>query len=541
MALFFVVFCARGVRSANIASRAAWLRRYQNQDYVRDLAEAKHELEDACQRSEDANRAKQQFLANISHEVRTPLNGILGMTSLVLDAPLEQTQREHMGTLKRCGENLLRLVDDLLDFSRIEAGRMEIEAIDFDLRVLLDELVEEHSLNALSKGEVEVCLEWAEAAPRRVIGDPVRLRQVLNNLLANAIKFTERGEVALCAWRSASPAGEQLVLQVADQGIGIPEDRREAVFESFTQADGTTTRNYGGTGLGLAISRQLVERMGGCITLESEVGIGSVFTVHLPLRLSADRTDVPPMQVLLAGVGECHGDLLRAAGWEAVCCPFDTELWLEARRLFRFPESQRLLACSAEDLRANRGLVEALQRHTDCRLVVVGSDSDTGAAFAWNPEEGVEPLLKAFVGHGDPAAAEVRGGPLTVLLAEDDETNALLARIHLEACGHLVHVARDGEEAVRMFRVLRPDLVLMDCQMPKLDGIEATRRIRSLADGSDVPIVALTAHDRPEDRERFAAAGMDGHIRKPFERRALDAALQRASARAKHVEDVPET
>ena len=529
MSVLFVLFCSKGVRASSIASRAAMLRRYQNQDYVRDLATAKAELEQAWRRSEDANQAKQQFLANISHEVRTPLNGILGMTALVLDEPLEDAQRDHMRTLKRCGENLLHLVDDLLDFSRIEAGRMEIEEVEIDLRELAAQLVEEHGLQARRKGGIEVRLEWADGAPERIIGDPVRLRQVLYNLLANAVKFTAHGAITLRVWRNRSVRGEQLVLQVADQGIGIPEERREAIFESFTQADGTTTRNYGGSGLGLAICRQLVELMDGCITLQSEVGVGSTFTIDLPLRMVAERTGSPPVQILLAGDYREHVAALHEAGWDATCCAFDAELWMEARRLFRYPEARRVLLCSTEDLQANRSLIEALQRHTECEVVVAGAAPERTAAHTWNPDDGAAALLALFPGPEPVSDEDGERGPLTVLVAEDDETNALLMRTHLENGGHVVHVARDGAEAVRMFRVLLPDLVFMDCQMPVMDGLEATRQIRALDGGARVPIVAVSAHDRPADRERFAAAGMSAYLAKPFDRRGLDTALQSAS------------
>ena len=533
MACFFLIFCGTGVLKANVMARTVMLRRYQNQDYLHDLDAAKTELEAAWKRSEAANDAKRQFLANVSHELRTPLNGILGMAELLLEDDTGVEPQSKLHTLQRSGNHLARLVDDLLDFSRIEAGQMPVEAVEFELHELVEHLIEVHAVQARRKGGLDVRLEWAAGLPERVVGDPVRMRQVLHNLLGNAVKFTSEGEVSLRVWSNTAPSGERLVVQVCDTGIGIHEDRREAVFESFTQADGTTTRNFGGTGLGLAISAQLVELMGGGVSLESEVGAGSTFTVDLPLRTTAGRAGLPAAQVLIAGAFPGLREELEAFGWQAVECPFDGDLWQEARHLFREPGPIRGLLCHAQALQVNRGLVEALQRNSDCRVVVADSDGSAtrigrDEVLHWSAGEGAAALRPLLVGDEGTVSEESLAEPtrrLRVLVAEDDPTSAHLMRHHLESAGHEVRIAGDGEEAVRMCREFRPDLVLMDCQMPRLDGLEATRRIRAEF-GPEMPILALSAHNRPEDRERFSRAGMDGLLTKPFDRRAVDAALR---------------
>lgn len=532
MATFFLLFCGFGVRNANRLTRSGLLRRYQNDDYLLDLATAKAELEDAWNRSEQANEAKRQFLANISHEVRTPLNGILGMTDLVLETNLQSQQRTQMQTLKRCGKNLLALVDDLLDLSRIESGRMDVEQVNFDLRGLAEELVAVHAVQAREKTEVAVRLDWDENLPEEIAGDPVRVRQILHNLIGNALKFTEKGEVRLVVRSQKQKEGERLLLQVQDTGIGIPEARQDAIFESFTQVDGTTTRKYGGTGLGLSICRNLAGLMGGSISVSSTIGTGSVFSVDLPLCHEQPSLSHAEVQVLLAGdFGELAAQL-SGFGWDVATAPFDSELWQESRKLFHEDAPTRAIVCSAKSFAGATELLDALQRNTECTLVRAfakrpprrrGRNHERNL-LDWNRSTGAGGLRALL------APIEAQGsGPLNqldVLLAEDDRTNAHLVVHHLEREGHTVRVAKDGEEAVRLFEERRPDLILMDCQMPNLDGPSATRRIRALPNGKRVPIVALSANDSPADCEQFLAAGMDGCLSKPFTRSTLQRSLQ---------------
>jgi signal transduction histidine kinase/DNA-binding response OmpR family regulator len=374
-------------------------------------------LEEATHRALAASRTKSEFLANMSHELRTPLNGVLGMLDIVLDSRLSLEQQEQLETAKGCASTLLALLNDILDLSKIEAGRMALEKIPFDLRVVADECVKAQLPKARQKGVALRCLTAPDLAPQ-VIGDPLRMRQVLVNLLSNAVKFTDSGFVELrMSAVEAQPNGAfVLVAEVADSGPGIPPEKLETIFEEFTQADGSISRRYGGTGLGLAITRRLVEMHSGSISVESEVGRGSTFRVKLP-----------------------------------------------------------------------------------CQAV----------------RRAVESAPPGPVGVFVPAPELRRDTTAHILVAEDNMVNQKVVLTMLTRRGYEVHVASNGREALEALERNHYDLLLMDIQMPEMDGMEATRRIREDERWKDLPIIAITAHAMQGDRERCLQAGMNDFASKP--------------------------
>jgi PAS domain S-box-containing protein len=403
--------------------------------YVHDITErrqANAELLQAKEAAEAASRAKSEFLANVSHEVRTPLNGILGMTELALQTDLDAEQRDYLGLVRSSADALLQVINDLLDSAKIEAGKMHLDPIDFDVRALADETLRPLALRAEAKG-LALTYHVRPNVPELLVGDPLRLRQVLDNLVGNAVKFTEAGSVAVQIEATAFAQSEVgLHVSVRDTGIGIPADKHALIFSPFAQADGSTTRRFGGTGLGLSISARLVDLMSGHIWLESEPGQGSTF--HFTVRLGRSFTVPPALRALQA----------RSAGSSGAAAPAEDE--------------------------------------------------------------------------GTPALP-----PLRVLLAEDNAVNQKFVGRLLQRGGHAVTVAADGRQALDALAAREFDLVLMDVQMPDLDGLEATRGLRAAEGrtGRHVPVIALTAHAMTGDRERCLEAGMDGYLVKPVEPRAL--------------------
>jgi signal transduction histidine kinase/CheY-like chemotaxis protein len=415
-------------------SRAALRARQRDRMVQARLEGAMRQAEVHAQRAEAASKSKSDFLAMMSLEIRTPMNGVLGFADLLLETPLNAEQREFVKTVQRSGDSLLTIINDVLDYSKIEAGRMTFERIDFDLRSVCEE-VRAILRAAVAKRNLAMSLHYEAALPCFIKGDPVRIRQVLLNLASNAVKFTERGAVRIEVSR---PDGPQIKISVADSGIGITEEQMNRMFLRFTQADSSTTRRYGGTGLGLAISRTLVELMGGTIGVSSEPGVGSTFWFTLPL-VAADApaavADEAPVPVLTAAVGEPPAATVSAP-----------------------------------------------------------ADAEQGR----------------------------------LLLVEDNFVNQRVAVYMLTKLGYRVDVAPHGREAIDLLGKFDYALVLMDCQMPEMDGFEATRSIRdrnSTVRDHDVPVIAMTANAFPEDRARALACGMNDFLAKPVDRSALAAML----------------